>query len=322
MKKKILSFALVISILASLFVVLPMTANAETTGEVTTGTGEVTPGTGEVTPGTGEVTPGTGEVTPGTGEVTPGTGEVTPGTGEVTPGTGEVTPGTGEVTPGTGEVTPGTGEVTPGTGEVTPGTGEVTPGTGETTPGTGENPDNPCETGHTWDEGVVTTPATHTEDGVKTFSCEKCDEIKTEVIPADADNHTYGDWVKVDAESHQKTCECGDVVTGSHEWDEGVVILEPTTELEGVKKFTCTVCSGTKTEIIDKVILDYVMGDSNGDEAVDVKDVIALRRSIAGGYGIEVNALAADVNKDGDVDVRDIVILRRYVAGGYDVELK
>ena len=38
--------------------------------------------------------------------------------------------------------------------------------------------------GHAWDEGKVTKAATETEDGVKTFTCTRCGETKTEVIPA------------------------------------------------------------------------------------------------------------------------------------------
>ena len=38
--------------------------------------------------------------------------------------------------------------------------------------------------GHSWDEGKVTKPATETEDGVKTFTCTRCSETKTETIPA------------------------------------------------------------------------------------------------------------------------------------------
>ena len=37
--------------------------------------------------------------------------------------------------------------------------------------------------GHAWDSGKVTKPATETEDGVKTFTCTRCGETKTEVIP-------------------------------------------------------------------------------------------------------------------------------------------
>ena len=38
--------------------------------------------------------------------------------------------------------------------------------------------------GHDWDEGKITTPATATTDGVKTFTCKRCGETKTEAIPA------------------------------------------------------------------------------------------------------------------------------------------
>ena len=38
--------------------------------------------------------------------------------------------------------------------------------------------------GHAWDEGKVTKPATEAEDGVKAFTCTRCGETKTEVIPA------------------------------------------------------------------------------------------------------------------------------------------
>ena len=37
--------------------------------------------------------------------------------------------------------------------------------------------------GHSWDEGKVTKPATEAEDGVKTFTCTRCGETKTESIP-------------------------------------------------------------------------------------------------------------------------------------------
>ena len=36
--------------------------------------------------------------------------------------------------------------------------------------------------GHSWDDGTITTPATCTEDGVKTFTCGNCQETKTEAV--------------------------------------------------------------------------------------------------------------------------------------------
>ena len=66
----------------------------------------------------------------------------------------------------------------------------------------------------------------------------------------------------------------------------------------------------------------YKSGDANGDEEVDVKDVIAIRRHITGGYSVTINEAASNVNGDDKIDVKDAIVIRRYIAGGYGVELK
>jgi len=38
--------------------------------------------------------------------------------------------------------------------------------------------------GHDWDDGEVTKPATETETGIMTYTCQRCDEKRTEIIPA------------------------------------------------------------------------------------------------------------------------------------------
>ena len=43
---------------------------------------------------------------------------------------------------------------------------------------------------HTWDEGTVTTAATETENGEKTFKCTLCGATKTEIIPALGHRHS------------------------------------------------------------------------------------------------------------------------------------
>ncbi|MBQ7475121.1 MAG: S-layer homology domain-containing protein, partial [Clostridia bacterium] len=49
--------------------------------------------------------------------------------------------------------------------------------------------------GHDWDEGVVTTPATYTEEGVLTFTCKRCGEKRTESIPK---KHKFDDVADTD----------------------------------------------------------------------------------------------------------------------------
>ncbi len=44
--------------------------------------------------------------------------------------------------------------------------------------------------GHSWDEGVVTTEATETAEGVMTYTCSGCGETKTEAIPMLVHTHS------------------------------------------------------------------------------------------------------------------------------------
>ncbi len=41
-------------------------------------------------------------------------------------------------------------------------------------------PENKCASGHAWDNGVITKEPTDTESGVKTYTCTRCGETKTE----------------------------------------------------------------------------------------------------------------------------------------------
>lgn len=67
---------------------------------------------------------------------------------------------------------------------------------------------------------------------------------------------------------------------------------------------------------------EKVSGDANNDGAIDLKDVVIIRRYVAGGWDVEIDAANADVNADDTVDLKDVVLIRRYIAGGWDVELK
>ncbi len=73
---------------------------------------------------------------------------------------------------------------------------------------------------HVWNEGEITTPATHMDLGVKTYTCTKCGATKTEDVEK-LTAHTYGDWTIVteateDAKGlREKECECGKKVTES-----------------------------------------------------------------------------------------------------------
>lgn len=70
---------------------------------------------------------------------------------------------------------------------------------------------------HNFNEGV-TTPATHTTDGSREYICTQCGTKKSEKLPANKDNHSYGQWEECDKEYHIRKCACGDEIKGKHTW--------------------------------------------------------------------------------------------------------
>lgn len=106
---------------------------------------------------------------------------------------------------------------------------------------------------HSWDNVEVTTPATCTADGERTYTCAVCSATKTETI--DASGHTWGtDWVKDDSDKDHHWHECTKCHEKKdlteHDWDEGTVTTPATCTTPGVKTFSCGTCSATKTETI------------------------------------------------------------------------
>lgn len=72
--------------------------------------------------------------------------------------------------------------------------------------------------------------------------------------------------------------------------------------------------TATETGTPEKTVPDVrLRGDANGDGAVNMKDVLALRKFLA---GLDVSLTeAADRNGDGTVNMKDVLSLRRFLAG-------
>ena len=115
---------------------------------------------------------------------------------------------------------------------------------------------------HSWDAGKVTTKATCTEEGEKTFTCSICGDEKTEKVSATGHQHTEirnkkEATCKETGYSGDTWCkDCGKKIlsgqaiakTENHSWNQGEITKEPTCKEEGEKTFTCTICGNTKTE--------------------------------------------------------------------------
>ena len=108
---------------------------------------------------------------------------------------------------------------------------------------------------HTWSEGIVTTPPTCDEAGVRTYVCA-CGLSKLEAIAALGHVDANGDYA-CEREPHY--------IPHAHIWGEGVVTTPVTCTDAGVRVHTCP-CGRTKSEPI--VAIGHV--DADGDLSCDV----------------------------------------------------
>ena len=139
-------------------------------------------------------------------------------------------------------------------------------------------------TAHVWGEWEVTTPATCTEDGVKTRVCSFCGETETAAIPALG--HTWGEWE----------------------------VTTPATCTEaGVKTRTCSVCGETETAAIPAA--GHNWGDDNICDDCGAKKSAADIRPVGPSVGDEDDGIVlpfVDVNVN-DWFYNDVVYV--YVNG-------
>lgn len=79
--------------------------------------------------------------------------------------------------------------------------------------------------GHSWDDGVVTTPAACAADGVKTFTCTVCKTTKTEKISAVGHNYVYGKCTRCGDALY--TAQSADITVGTVNGKKGDTVTVP-----------------------------------------------------------------------------------------------
>lgn len=118
---------------------------------------------------------------------------------------------------------------------------------------------------------VTDTKAAHT------YNTTDCEQAATCACGYEkpAGEHTWGAWTKVDDTNHTHTCgSCQTSETAAHSWGDGVVTVEPTEDTEGVRTFTCSDCSATKTEAepvkpAATLVLEADTNDANHKLSID-----------------------------------------------------
>lgn len=97
--------------------------------------------------------------------------------------------------------------------------------------------------------------ASHTAGAAATEStAQTCTVCGYVITPALGHTHNFNS-IKNDETNHWKECACGEKkeIT-AHTWNNGEVTKEATIDEEGVKTYTCTICSCTKNESIAKLV--------------------------------------------------------------------
>ena len=123
----------------------------------------------------------------------------------------------------------------------------------------GEVPTEPSTSHtHTWDNGVVTKPATCTEKGVKTYTCSGCGETRTEAI-AETGHKYVATVIKPTCTTSGKTVYKCENCNSSYNAD----YIEATghdykyvANNDGTHKKVCNICSDTVIESCSKVKQD------------------------------------------------------------------
>ena len=111
-----------------------------------------------------------------------------------------------------------------------------------------------------------------------------------------------------DVDIGRRTSDC------AHVWDINVT-AEPTYTSDGEAIYTCLKCGETKTVVLPRIISD-IKGDVDGDGQLGVKDLLMLRKTVAGLISLDAAASErADVKGDGRVNLKDVLALRRALAG-------
>lgn len=150
---------------------------------------------------------------------------------------------------------------------------------------------------HVWNEGVVTTPATETTEGVKTYTCTVCGNTKTATIDMLDHVHTFDTerW-EYDTANHWHLATCAHTDEkkdiAAHTFDEGEVTKPEGYGVVGEKKFTCTKCGYSYTQEIPAL--------GAKDNAISFANDLVEEKTYD---GLEFIIDPAKVNRQGDGEI-------------------
>lgn len=162
--------------------------------------------------------------------------------------------------------------------------------------------------GHDY-KATVTKQPTTTEEGIRTYTCTRCNSSYTESIaklPEEKHNHSYTGSITKEATCTEAgvrtyTCSCGDSYTENipatgHSYVSKVTKAATTTE-EGIMTYTCAKCGHSYTQPIAKIKSDDSSKDNDKDDGTSVKPYI---KDESGKEGWDVIKPQLEEAKSGD----------------------
>ncbi len=149
--------------------------------------------------------------------------------------------------------------------------------------------------------------------------CLDCDELLIEQTVINATGHTYETVITAPTCTEKgyttHTCDCGDYYVDSyvdaldHDWNNGVITVEPTVSSKGEMLYTCEICGEERKEDIPK--LDQApdeVGDLDGEEGISSNDAIYLLMHTFFPEEYPVSQ-ESDFDNNGTVDSNDAIYL-------------
>lgn len=117
--------------------------------------------------------------------------------------------------------------------------------------------------GHDYDDGVVTTAATCTDNGVLTITCQRCGSSFTSIIPKIGGEHEWETaWSADDVHHYLKCQHCpAGINYNEHSYDQVIVTTPATCTTDGERTYTCSVCGHVKHEVIPATGHNYSITD-------------------------------------------------------------
>ena len=157
----------------------------------------------------------------------------------------------------------------------------------------------------------VTTKATCTEIGVRTYTASYEGHTDTKTDEIKALDHDWSEEWSNDGTHHWHKCSRCDEINekAEHTFGEWIETKPATIHESGEKKHVCEVCEYVEYEEIKRL---YISGDTDGDEEVTDKDAVNALFHLFFPEEYEVNQ-PLDFNGDKNEDVKDVIHLLFYI---------